>query len=110
MKKMEEKIMRRKKMEKHKKETVGAYHTIGITSKKTSNLREQKDCKGKGKVFLSTGLGGPWGCERLRLLHFLENRLSDGGKVVSPSRRPIFTPQEDSWYSFLLEAESTPGP
>jgi hypothetical protein len=23
--------------------------------------------------------------------------------------RPPFTPQEDSWYSFLLEAESTPG-
>jgi hypothetical protein len=30
--------------------------------------------------------------------------------VVSPTRRPPFTPQEDSWYSFLLEAESTPGP
>jgi hypothetical protein len=25
-------------------------------------------------------------------------------------RRPPFTPQEDSWYSFLLEAVSTPGP
>jgi hypothetical protein len=23
--------------------------------------------------------------------------------------RPLFTPQEGSWYSFLLEAESTPG-
>jgi hypothetical protein len=30
--------------------------------------------------------------------------------VVSPTRRPLFTPQENSWYSFLLEAESTPGP
>jgi hypothetical protein len=36
--------------------------------------------------------------------------FTDGGKVVSPTRRPLFTPQEDSWYSFLLEAESTPGP
>jgi hypothetical protein len=26
------------------------------------------------------------------------------------TRRPPFTPQEDSWYSFLLEAESTPWP
>jgi hypothetical protein len=37
-------------------------------------------------------------------------RLTDGGEVVSLTRRPPFTPQEDSWYSFLLEAESTPGP
>jgi hypothetical protein len=41
---------------------------------------------------------------------FSDIRLTDGGKVVSPRRRPLFTPQEDSWYSFLIEAESTPGP
>jgi hypothetical protein len=41
---------------------------------------------------------------------FSDIRLTDGGKVVSPTRRPLFTPQEDSWYSFLLEAESTPRP
>jgi hypothetical protein len=34
---------------------------------------------------------------------------------VSPTRWPHFTPKflyffKDSWYSFLLEAESTPGP
>jgi hypothetical protein len=28
----------------------------------------------------------------------------------SLTRRPPFTHQEDSWYSFLLEAESNPGP
>jgi hypothetical protein len=43
------------------------------------------------------------------LPHFLDSRLTDDGKVVSLRRRPPFTPQEDSWYSFLLEAESTPG-
>jgi hypothetical protein len=32
------------------------------------------------------------------------------GKAVNPTRRPLFTPQEDSWYSFLLVAESIPGP
>jgi hypothetical protein len=57
-----------------------------------------------------TGREGPYGCERLRLSHFLDNRLTDGGKVVSLTRRPLFTPQEDPWYSFLLEADSTPGP
>jgi hypothetical protein len=45
--------------------------------------------------------------------HYLDNRLKDGGKVVSLTRLPRFTPQENylinSRYSFLLEAESTPG-
>jgi hypothetical protein len=43
----------------------------------------------------------------------LDHRLIDGGEVVSLTRWPRFTPQEtyliNSWYSFLLEAESTPG-
>jgi hypothetical protein len=45
-----------------------------------------------------------------RLPHFLDNWLTDGDEVVSLTRRPSFTPQEDSRFSFLLEAESTPGP
>jgi hypothetical protein len=56
-----------------------------------------------------TGRGGPYCCETLRVPHFLDNRLKDGCKVSLTRRLPI-TPQEDSWYSFLLEAESTPGP
>jgi hypothetical protein len=40
----------------------------------------------------------------------LDNRLTDGGEFVSLTPRPPFTLQEYSWYSFLLEAESTPGP
>jgi hypothetical protein len=38
----------------------------------------------------------------------LDNRLTDGGKVVSFMRRPPLYPQGNSWYSFLLEAQSTP--
>jgi len=34
----------------------------------------------------------------------------DGGKVVSFKPRPLFIPRKYSWYSFLLEAESTAGP
>jgi hypothetical protein len=42
------------------------------------------------------------------LPHFLENRLTNGGEVVGFRRRlAALYPQEDSWYSFLLEAEST---
>jgi hypothetical protein len=48
----------------------------------------------------------------LRVPHYLDNRLKDGGKIVSFTRRPHFTPQENYlinfWYSFLLEVESTP--
>jgi hypothetical protein len=36
---------------------------------------------------------------------FLDSRLTDGGEVVSLTRRPAFTPQEDSWYWFLLETD-----
>jgi len=32
----------------------------------------------------------------------------DGGKFVSLKHRPLFTLRKNSWYSFLLEAESTP--
>jgi hypothetical protein len=37
-------------------------------------------------------------------------RLTDGGKFVSLRRRSFLPPREDSWYSYMLEAESTPGP
>jgi hypothetical protein len=57
-----------------------------------------------------TGREDPLGCERSRLAHLEDKRLTDAGEVVSLTRLPPFTPQEDSWYSFLLEAESTPGP
>jgi len=34
----------------------------------------------------------------------------DGGKFVSLTHRPPLPPSKYTWYSFLLEAESTPGP
>jgi hypothetical protein len=46
----------------------------------------------------------------LRIPHFLDSRLIEGGEVVSFTRLPRFTAQEDSWYSFLLEVEPTAGP
>jgi hypothetical protein len=63
----------------------------------------------RGKAIPVTGREGPWGCETSKLPHFLDNQLIDGGVVVCLMRQPLFTPQEDSWCSFLLEAESTPG-
>jgi hypothetical protein len=36
--------------------------------------------------------------------------FSDIQQGCQPYAPGAFYPQEDSWYSFLLEAESTPGP
>jgi hypothetical protein len=70
------------------------------------------------------GRGGPQGCETLRRLYFLEKRLTDGG-VCQPyvplppgenqfavkinNNKYTLCPHENSYYSFLLEPESTPG-
>jgi hypothetical protein len=67
-----------------------------------------------GKAIPVTGRGGPEGCETSRLPHFLDIRLTHGGEAVSLTRRAAALypppPKEYSWYSFLLEAESIPGP
>jgi hypothetical protein len=60
----------------------------------------------KGKATPVTGHEDPYGCETSRLSHYLNNRLTGGGEVVILMRRPPFTLQKNSWYSFLLEAES----
>jgi hypothetical protein len=44
----------------------------------------------------------------LKFPYFLDSRLTDGGEVVSLTRMSSFISQEGPWYSFLLEAESTP--
>jgi hypothetical protein len=65
----------------------------------------------RGKAIPVTGRGGPKGCEMSRIRHFLDNWLTDGGEVDSLTRQPAaLYPQDDSWYSFLLEAELTQGP
>jgi hypothetical protein len=64
----------------------------------------------KRKAILVTGLRCPYDCETSRLPYFLDNRLTDGVQECSLTRLPAaLYPQEDSWCSFLLEAESTPG-
>ena len=52
---------------------------------------------------------GPEGSRKLRFPDFMTT-AEVGGKVVSLTHRPPLSPRKCSWYSFLLEAESTPGP
>ena len=47
---------------------------------------------------------GSWGSQISR------QSAHESGKVVSPMHQPPLPPRKYSWYSFLLEAESTPGP
>ena len=65
-------------------------------------------CKGKGKSVPLQVWSGPEGSRKLRFQDFMTT-AHGGGKVVSLTHRPHFTPMKSSWYSFLLEAESTPG-
>jgi hypothetical protein len=74
------------------------------------SLWNQGGDKKKGKTVPVTDRGGPQGCFTSRFPHFVDSRLTDGGEVVNLTRQPPSTAQEDSWYSFLLEAESTSGP
>ena len=52
---------------------------------------------------------GPEGSRKLRFPDFM-TMAQGGGKVVSLTHRPHLPPRKSSWYSFLLEAVSTPGP
>jgi hypothetical protein len=65
--------------------------------------------KGKGKAIPLQALAGPEGSRRLRLPDFktVGTWMWWGCQPYTPA---AFTPRKYSWYSFLLEAESTLGP
>ena len=76
---------------------------------KKNNTSDIDNGKGKGKAIPLQAWIGPEGSRKLRLPDFVKT-AQNGGKVVSLTHRPLFTPRKCSWYSFLLETESTPGP
>ena len=63
----------------------------------------------KGKAVPLQAWSGPEGSRKLRFPDFMTT-AQDGGKVVSLTHRPPLPPRKCPRYSFLLEAESTPGP
>jgi hypothetical protein len=40
--------------------------------------------------------------EMLKIAHCLDNRLTDGGNVVSPMHRPRYTPQKQNFLLLVL--------
>jgi hypothetical protein len=68
--------------------------TVKFTINAHTQILNTKKGRGKkGTDIHVTGHGGTYGCERLRLPHYLDKWLLDGGKVVSPTRRPHFIPR-----------------
>jgi hypothetical protein len=65
---------------------------------------------GKGKSHPCNMPWRPIGLWDVEAPHFLDTRLTDGGKFVSLTGRQPLTIHEDSLHSFLLEAESISGP
>jgi hypothetical protein len=63
----------------------------------------------KGKAIPLQALTSPEGYRRLRLPDFKTIGTSKWQRC-QPYAPAAFTPSKYSWYSFLLEAESTPGP
>ena len=57
-----------------------------------------------------SGLGRPLGLEELEASRIFRRSAHEGDKVFSPTHRPPLPPRILPWYSFLLEAVSTPGP
>ena len=62
----------------------------------------------KGAEFPIQTWTGPSGCRELRLSEFCRESAHVGGKIFNPTHRPSLTPKKYPWYSFLLEADSTP--
>jgi len=60
----------------------------------------------KGKAVPLQAWSGPEDSRKLRFPDFVIT-AQDGGRSYAPA---AFTPRKYSWYSFVLEAESTPGP
>jgi hypothetical protein len=78
-----------------------------------SNEMEDLKGKGKGKGQSNpiTGLDRPISLQEPEAPRYQDNRhMIEGGKVVSPAYWLPLPPRNYSRYSFLLEAESTPGP
>ena len=72
-------------------------------------MQTEGNLKGKGKAVPLQAWSGPEGSSNLWFPDFMTT-TQDGGKVVSLTHQPPLPPSKYTWYSFLLEAESVPGP
>jgi hypothetical protein len=64
----------------------------------------------KGKTIPVTGGGRPWGFVEFEVPRFQDNRHMKVVRLSALHTSRLYPPRKLSWYSFLLKAESTPGP
>jgi hypothetical protein len=85
-----------------------AHHSIDVTKTQCqSEIPPVGVCNGKANpVKAWTGLWVLWGWRS----HMYGQSVPEDGKAVSSTHRPPLSPRKYSWYSFLLQAESTPRP
>jgi hypothetical protein len=60
-------------------------------------------------ILVQTGAGRE-GCRSFEAASISRQSAHEGGKVVSRTHRPPLPHRKYTWYSFLMEAESNPGP
>jgi hypothetical protein len=86
-----------------------SWHQLCLSVRERRELVNRDDANGlilwfwrwrRYKSIPVTGREGPYGCKTSRFPHFLENRLTGGGEVVSFTRRPPFTPRKASGTHF----------
>jgi hypothetical protein len=73
------------------------------------NMQRARDREVKDKTTHVTSRGSLYGGETSRIPHCLDNRLTDGGEVISLRSRLLFTLRNIPG-THILEAESNPGP
>jgi hypothetical protein len=93
----------------HRSPYLRELYTIISNLLKYNTLQSSSYNTRKGKAIALQALTGPEGSRRLRLPDFMTigTWRWQGCQPCPPA---AFTPRKHSWYSFLLEAESTPGP
>jgi len=79
-----------------------------IFSQSVTQTYNHGTTKVKDKAVPLQAWTGPVGSRKLRFPHFMA-MAQDGGRL-SALRNGCLYPRKYSWYSFLLEAELTPGP
>ena len=62
------------------------------------------------RIYPITGLDKPTGLWEVDASRISSHAVHEGGKVVSCMHLPPIPPRRYPWYSFLLEAQLTPGP
>jgi hypothetical protein len=81
-----------------------------MVSVRNDNCERSRNFIKKDKAINVAGRGGQYVSDTSRIPYFPDSSLIDGSEVVILMHLPRLTIQEDSWYLFLLEAESIPGP